>query len=129
MHLGRVPWLTASGGANISHDNFAHYANVNVSLLALHGSADTSTDPEGTRELVAAPATEDKEFVLLEDFRHLLLDDLRSDQIRSHSIEWLVVRTPDADRFARWWIDRVDHHKRDPGHRSKLGCIDRVGRR
>jgi hypothetical protein len=39
--VGRVPWLTISGGATISHETWKSYPKARVPVLAVHGTADT----------------------------------------------------------------------------------------
>lgn len=87
-----VSWLTAAGGATVSRANVALYPLVEVPVLAVHGSADTSTDPTGSSDLVDALASMDKAFASIEGGRHALLDDTTADQTLDLVLDWLRTR-------------------------------------
>ncbi|RII94443.1 alpha/beta fold hydrolase [Clavibacter michiganensis] len=87
-----VSWLTAAGGATVSRANMRLYPSVGVPVLAVHGSADGSTDPSGSSDLVDALASTDKTFVSIEGGRHALLDDTSADETLGLVLDWLRTR-------------------------------------
>jgi acylglycerol lipase len=89
---GGVPWLTAAGGAAVSHANWRHYPELVLPLLAVHGSADTSTDPAGSAELVATVSSADKELLVVDGGFHALLDDLDAEATVAAVLHWLDSR-------------------------------------
>jgi alpha-beta hydrolase superfamily lysophospholipase len=84
--------LTASGGAVISHRGWAQYGTLSVPVLALHGTADQSTDPTGSSDFISAIASPDKALMLLDDAKHALLDDLGAVATRDAVIDWIAAR-------------------------------------
>lgn len=92
----RMPWETAGDGARISHDNWSQYEDVNVPILAIHGTDDQSTDPTGSSDLIIEIGSDDKTLRFVEDGRHNLLDDAQPqrDETRDTLIQWLTERAP-----------------------------------
>lgn len=79
----------------------AHYANVTVPVLALHGDAgeyysedsDGSAKPSGTEEMIKVISSEDKQFILQEGVRHSALDDVESNETIALITDWLNERS------------------------------------
>jgi len=92
MYLGRITWLTAAGGAKFSHDNWKFYPNVSVPVLAVHGTADKNTDPNGSQRLIEMIASEDKTLHLIDGGLHALLDDTSKDEVLDIILTWLDQR-------------------------------------
>lgn len=61
---------------------------LNVPFFVLHGTADTVTDPEGSRKLYEEASSMDKTIKLLDGFLHDLLFEPERDDIVNEIIEW-----------------------------------------
>ena len=93
MTLTGLSWLTARGGAVVSHANWSRYGEVMVPTLAVHGSADRSTDPRGSERLIDTIGAADVTHVSVDGARHLILEDHRADEVRATVIDWLLARS------------------------------------
>ena len=96
MYLGRVTWITLGTAASIAHANWAFYPELQVPLLAVHGTSDQNTDPGGSSQLVTVAASEDKSLMQVEGGLHALLDDTRRDETASSILDWMSARMPDS---------------------------------
>lgn len=94
MVTAQMNWLTASGGATISHANFEQYPQVQVPVLAVHGTADGSTDPTGNSDLINAVSSPDKTFDAIEGGQHALLDETSDEETLGVVLDWLRARVP-----------------------------------
>ncbi len=94
LYRGRLPMLVAADGATISHDNWNRYPNWKVPVLVMHGTADESTDPQGSQRLFETIASEDKTLHLVEGGRHELLNDTKRDETLQVLLTWLERRLP-----------------------------------
>lgn len=94
VYRGRIPWVTAGGGATITHANWKRYGSLRTPLLAIHGELDRTTDPEASRELVRLAGSADKTLVMIPEARHALLDDVRREEATSAVLSWLEARLP-----------------------------------
>lgn len=63
---------------------------VTVPMLVLHGTADTVTDPEGSKALVKRARSTDKTLKLYEGLFHDLLHEPEKARVTSDTVEWLV---------------------------------------
>ena len=63
-----------------------------VPTLVLHGTADTYTNPEGSRNFYEAIASADKTLHLVEGGYHELLNDTVGDEILRTVLAWLERR-------------------------------------
>lgn len=63
-----------------------------VPLLDMHGTADQSTDPAGSRELVARAASADKTLREVSGAAHDLLHEPEADQLVREIVAWVVKR-------------------------------------
>ncbi|XXF76956.1 lysophospholipase [Myxococcaceae bacterium GXIMD 01537] len=63
---------------------------VAVPLLVLHGTADTVTDPEGSKALVKRARSTDKTLKLYEGLYHDLLHEPEKARVTADTVEWLV---------------------------------------
>jgi acylglycerol lipase len=68
-------------------------ALLDVPLLAMHGSADPITDPDGTVRLVDRAASRDKELRLYDGLAHDLLHEPERDRVMWDAIGWIEQRT------------------------------------
>jgi alpha-beta hydrolase superfamily lysophospholipase len=94
IYRGRAPLLLAATALNLLGENPSRYPEWRVPTLVLHGSADTHTDPEGSRELFKAIASEDKTLHIVEGGRHELLNDTERDETLRVLLSWLSRRLP-----------------------------------
>jgi acylglycerol lipase len=98
MHLDAISWVTAAGGATISHANWKEYHRVTVPILVVHGTGDEVAIPSASRALIDAVRSEDKTLSLITDGRHSLLDDPPSSAEALRAIlAWLDRRLPTSD--------------------------------
>ena len=92
--MGRITWATAAGGATVSHENWERYTELRVPVLAIHGTADRATEPEGSRRFVELIASQDKTLHLMEGALHAPLDDTARDEALQTMLTWLGRRLP-----------------------------------
>ncbi len=67
----------------------ARQAELEVAVLALHGTADVVTDPEGTKALVADARSREKTLKLYEGYYHALLEEPGKEQVATDLIQWM----------------------------------------
>lgn len=65
-----------------------------VPLLAMHGSADGITSPEGSRRLVARAAARDKQLYLYDGLAHDLLHEPERARVTTDVAAWMTDRAP-----------------------------------
>ena len=70
----------------------ARQAEIVCPLLALHGAADRLTAPEGSREIVRAARSTDKEVRIYPGLYHDLLHEPERASIRSEIVAWIGTR-------------------------------------
>lgn len=75
-----------------SHANRPRYSAWQAPTLAVHGTADTFTDPEGSRRAIAAIASKDATLHLVEGGHHELLNDTARDETLQVVLAWLERR-------------------------------------
>ncbi|SYZ51416.1 Monoacylglycerol lipase [Xanthomonas arboricola pv. juglandis] len=93
FYPGPLRFLTAAGGLRQSRRNWPAYHALRTPLLAVHGTADTSTDPAGSRALIALVASSDKTLLSVPGGRHALLDDTDRDCTLEAILSWIDART------------------------------------
>lgn len=94
IYRGRAPMLLAATALKLLADNPRFYPEWRVPTLVLHGTADTYTDPEGSREFFKAITSEDKTLHIVEGGYHELLNDTEQDQTLRAILTWLERRLP-----------------------------------
>ncbi|HEX8351487.1 MAG TPA: alpha/beta hydrolase, partial [Pyrinomonadaceae bacterium] len=94
IYRGRAPMLLAATALNLLEENPSFYPEWRVPTLVLHGTADTYTDPEGSRELFKTIASEDKTLHIVEGGYHELLNDRGRDETLRVLLTWLSRRLP-----------------------------------
>lgn len=94
VHHGRLPILLAATGLTLIEENRSRYPAWTVPTLVLHGTDDLTTDPEGSRALFGAIASDDKTIHLVEGGRHELLNDTERDDTLRTLLAWLERRLP-----------------------------------
>jgi alpha-beta hydrolase superfamily lysophospholipase len=100
LYRGRAPMLLAATALRLLEDNPRLYPVWRVPTLVLHGTADTYTDPEGSREFFKAIASEDKTLHIVEGGYHELLNDTDRDETLRVLRTWLERRLPSRVRSA-----------------------------
>lgn len=94
IYRGRAPMLLAATALKLLEANPSFYPEWRVPTLVLHGTADTYTDPEGSREFFKAIASEDKTLYIVEGGYHELLNDTGRDETLRVLLTWLERRLP-----------------------------------
>ena len=94
IYRGRVPMLLAATALNLLKENPSLYPGWRVPTLVLHGTADTYTDPEGSRELFKTISSQDKTLHIVEGGYHELLNDTERDETLRVLLGWLRRRLP-----------------------------------
>ena len=94
IYRGRVPMLLAATALKLLTDNLNLYPGWRVPTLVLHGTADTYTDPEGSRELFKTISSQDKTLHIVEGGHHELLNDTERDETLDVLLTWLRRRLP-----------------------------------
>ena len=89
---GKLPAVLGASVLKVAAAGWARYPAWTVPVLALHGTADTFTDPRGSERFVATVAAADKQLVLFADGRHELLNDVERDRALALVVEWLDAR-------------------------------------
>jgi alpha-beta hydrolase superfamily lysophospholipase len=94
IYRGRAPMLLAATALKLLAENPSLYPRWRVPTLVLHGTADTYTDPQGSREFFKAIASEDKTLHIVEGGYHELLNDTDRDETLRMLLAWLERRLP-----------------------------------
>ena len=92
IHHGGMPARLAASILFTSRDNWAQYPAWRAPTLVLHGTADTFTEPEGSRRFVEAIASPDKELHVVEGGYHELLNDVGAEETLGVVLYWLERR-------------------------------------
>jgi acylglycerol lipase len=94
MYHGGMPARLAASILFTSRDNWRLYPRWEAPTLVLHGTADTFTEPEGSRRFIANIASRDKTLYLVEGGYHELLNDVGGDDTLRVLLTWLERRLP-----------------------------------
>ena len=94
VYHGGMPARLAASIVFASRDNWAHYPRWRVPTLAFHGTADTFTEPEGSRRFIDAISSTDKALHVVDGGYHELLNDLGAEEARRVVLTWLERRLP-----------------------------------
>jgi acylglycerol lipase len=92
----RMPAGLAASILFTGRDNWARYPQWQVPTLVIHGTADTFTDPAGSRRFISAIAAQDKTLHLVDGGYHELLNDTERDDTLQVVLTWLERRSPPA---------------------------------
>ena len=90
------PARTARGFLEALQTIWAHVDEIDVPLLALHGTANTATDPRGSAELVRRARTKDKTLLLYRGLFHDLVREPERVQVMEDVEDWLDRHAPNA---------------------------------
>lgn len=94
IYHGAMPARLAASILVTSHSNWPRYADWQLPTLALHGTADKFTNPEGSRRLIATIASRDKTLYVVDGGYHELLNDTERDETLRLVTTWLERRLP-----------------------------------
>jgi acylglycerol lipase len=72
----------------------ARMGELKVPFLVMHGTGDTATNPEGSRELAEKAAVTDKTFKAWEGLFHDLLHEPEQQQVIDLTVGWLIAHLP-----------------------------------
>ena len=92
IYHGGMPARLAASILFTSRENWARYPAWALPTLVLHGTADTITEPEGSRRFVDTISSPDKTLHLVEGGYHELLNDLGAEATLRVVIAWLERR-------------------------------------
>lgn len=90
---GPGPARTAIGLVNAMRMIWARVDELRLPILALHGTRDSLTAPEGSRALIQAAPSTDKTLRIYEGLQHNLLHEPKREQIANDIIAWLDAHT------------------------------------
>lgn len=88
------PARTAAALLDALERIWRHAGELDVPLLALHGTGDRATDPRGSAEIVRRARTSDKTLLLYRGLFHDLVREPERDQVMNDLAAWLNRRTP-----------------------------------
>jgi acylglycerol lipase len=88
------PARTAGGLLAALERVWRRAGELDVPLLALHGTADRATDPRGSAELVQRARSRDKTLFLYRGLYHDLFHEPEREQVMSDVFDWLNRRAP-----------------------------------
>ena len=94
LYQGRVPLLLLATSVTTAHANWTCYPTWQAPTLVLHGTADTATDPAGSRRFFETIASPDKTLHIVEGGHHELLNDTERDETLRVLLTWLERRLP-----------------------------------
>jgi alpha-beta hydrolase superfamily lysophospholipase len=92
VHHPAGPARTAGGLLAALEKIWAGAHEIDVPLLALHGTADRATDPRGSVELVDRVRTRDRTLLLYRGLYHDLVREPERDQVMRDIEQWLETR-------------------------------------
>ena len=92
IHHGGMPARLAASILFTSRDNWASYPAWQLPTLVIHGTADTFTEPEGSRRFVATISSTDRTLHVVEGGYHELLNDLGTEETMRIVLAWLERR-------------------------------------
>jgi alpha-beta hydrolase superfamily lysophospholipase len=97
LYKGSMPILTGVSALSLSHHSWTVYSRVTAPALVLHGTADTFTEPEGSRRFIDVISSKDKTLHLVEEGYHELLNDpVDGKKTLEVLLVWLERHLPDA---------------------------------
>lgn len=89
---GKLPALLGATALKVAAAGWPLYPGWTTPVLALHGTADTFTDPRGSERFIDTVAATDRRLVRFADGRHELLNDLERDRALGLILDWLDAR-------------------------------------
>ena len=92
VHSGGVPAVSAHSLLMAGRDVLARAASLELPLLIMHGAADSIAGVEGSRRLLAAAGSRDKQLIEFPEARHEVMNDLDRGEFFSQLLDWLDAR-------------------------------------
>lgn len=93
VYRGKMPAGTLAALIRAGREIHARMEEFSApSLLLLHGSADSLTDPEGSRELAERASSPDKELKLYEGLYHEVFNEPERNRVLADLVAWLDAR-------------------------------------
>jgi acylglycerol lipase len=96
MDHGQISWVTAASGVALSRENWARYRELRVPVLVVHGGADRTPDPSGSRRFIECVASPDETLRIIPGAPHNLLDDTAGAEVVRLIAAWLDARRSSA---------------------------------
>jgi alpha-beta hydrolase superfamily lysophospholipase len=93
IYDGAAPVRTAAQVLTAIERIEGHCQELRVPLLAMHGSDDEVTPPEGSKALVACARSQDKTFKSYDGLYHDLLHEPEKAQVTADVLQWLDAHT------------------------------------
>jgi acylglycerol lipase len=92
VHHAAVPARTAAQIVDGMKRVIAGHAKITLPVFIFHGTADTLTNPDGSREFDAHAGSTDTTLMMLDGSFHETLNDLDRDRVIKAIIDWTIVR-------------------------------------
>jgi acylglycerol lipase len=92
VHHRPIPARTAAQIVAAMRRIAARRTSINLPLFVFHGTKDTLTNPDGSREFEADTGSADSTLLILEGSYHETLNDLDRDHVIKALIDWTLVR-------------------------------------
>ena len=94
VYRGRMPAGTVSALGGAARMVLAGMKSMTLPLLLMHGTLDTLTEPEGSRQIHEEAAATDKTLKLYEGLYHEIFNEPEQARVLDDLVEWLGARTP-----------------------------------
>jgi acylglycerol lipase len=92
VHHGAVPARTAAQIVDAMKRIVGGRAKITLPVFVFHGTVDTLTNPDGSREFEAHVGSTDTTLMMLDGSFHETLNDLDRDRVIKALIDWTIVR-------------------------------------
>ncbi|PKA61549.1 hypothetical protein AXF42_Ash018837 [Apostasia shenzhenica] len=92
VFIGSIRVRTGYEILRLSYDLQQNIRRITVPFIVLHGTADTVTDPDGSKKLYNQASSADKNIMLYDDLLHDLLFEPERDEIAENIMKWLRAR-------------------------------------
>jgi alpha-beta hydrolase superfamily lysophospholipase len=93
VYHGRMPNRTGAEILRAARRIQGRFESIRLPFLALHGTADVITDPEGSRQVYQRAASTDKTLKLYQGLYHDLFHEPERDRIVADLLDWLGARS------------------------------------
>jgi acylglycerol lipase len=101
VYHGGMPARLAASILFASRDNWARYPAWRVPTLVMHGTADSFTEPEGSRRFVDSITSLDKTLHVVDGGYHELLNDVDAEATMGAVLSWVERRLVSSDGVTR----------------------------
>jgi alpha-beta hydrolase superfamily lysophospholipase len=96
FYRGKLPMLLGATAGNLAHNHWKLYPKWKVPVLVMHGTADRTTNPEGSKRFFDTVASDEKTLHLVEGGYHELLNDTNRDETLRVLLGWLERHVAEA---------------------------------